>query len=314
MAAAFVAIADAWTEAMRRGDFAAAWRISDAVLLRRIVSRETCVHWPRHLQFIWNGAELARQRVLVRCYHGLGDTLQFARFLAPLREQANEVILWVQPPLLPLLSSVRGVDRLLPLHDGAPEVDYDVDIEIMELGHALRIEPGHLGGSVPYIYEGEADGGRQHRGGKIPAVGLVWRSGDWDARRSIPDTLIGTLIEATPEVQWYSLQYPRPPASPGFSMADLACRDIATMARRMRTLDLIVCVDTMAAHLAGALGVPVWLLLPADCDWRWMRARADSPWYPSMRLFRQRRPDDWRGVVHELIATLASHSAHHPSA
>jgi hypothetical protein len=93
----------------------------------------------RHLQRIWLGEDLAGKRVLVRCYHGLGDTIQFIRFAKPLRAVASEVIVWAQPELIPLLRAAEGVDRLIPLHDGTPDVGYDVDIEIMELAHALRV-------------------------------------------------------------------------------------------------------------------------------------------------------------------------------
>lgn len=109
---------DRWTQAMRRGDFAAAWRISDNVLRTRMSRGETCWHWPRHHQFVWSGAPLAGRRVLVRCYHGLGDTIQFIRFAAPLRRQASGVIVWAQPALMPLLAGAEGVDEVLPLHDG----------------------------------------------------------------------------------------------------------------------------------------------------------------------------------------------------
>src|SRR5215217_1607145 len=132
---------DEWMAAMRRGDFARAWRISDAILNERLASGETCWQLPRHFQNIWDGTPLSGKRVLIRCYHGLGDTIQFIRFAAPLRAIAPEVIVWDQPELMELVRSVRGVDRVLPLHNGAPGVDYDVDVEIMELPHALRVQP-----------------------------------------------------------------------------------------------------------------------------------------------------------------------------
>src|SRR5205085_11298386 len=94
---------------------------------------------------------LRDKRVLVRCYHGLGDTIQFCRLLAPLRKTAREVILWCQGELIPLLGTLHGVDCLLPLHDGAPEVDYDVDIEIMEIAHALRVDRRHIACCFPYL-------------------------------------------------------------------------------------------------------------------------------------------------------------------
>jgi Glycosyltransferase family 9 (heptosyltransferase) len=285
---------------MRRGDFAAAWRISDAILEARRGSPEGCSSWPRHLQFVWNGDAVAGKRVLVRCYHGLGDTIQFVRLLAPLREHARETILWVQPVLCELLRSVRGVDRILPLHDGAPECDYDVDVELMELPHVLRLTPARIPRRVPYIYVTPADQPAPAAGTR--RVGIAWRSGDWLRERSIPAKLLAPLAGVA-AVQWFSLQYPAQPAP--LALTDLACDDIESMAARMSMLDLVICVDTMVAHLAGALGIPVWTLLHDECDWRWMRERSDSPWYPTMRLFRQRESGNWRDVIDEVSRALA---------
>jgi hypothetical protein len=122
---------ESWTDAMRTGNFERAWAINDrnlAVLRRLGPEKHT---GPRHLQRIWRGEALRDKRVLVRCYHGLGDTIQFVRFMPALRAVAREVTLWCQPELLPLLERVDGVDRAAPLHDGTPDAEFDVDIEIM---------------------------------------------------------------------------------------------------------------------------------------------------------------------------------------
>src|SRR3954463_10313085 len=141
---------DDWTAAMRAHDFARAWEINDRDLAQRIAAGDPKHRGPRHLQHIWRGEPLYGARVLVRCYHGLGDTLQFIRFAAPLRKIAREVIVWVQPELLPLIARVEGVDRALPLHDGEPDVDHDVDIEVMELAYALKATPAMIR-RVPYL-------------------------------------------------------------------------------------------------------------------------------------------------------------------
>lgn len=283
---------------MLRGDFAAAWRISDGVLTQRRQQRVDCSRWPRHLQFIWTGESFTDQRVLVRCYHGLGDTIQFARFFEPLRARAREVIVWAQPALVSILESVRGVDRVLPLHDGAPDVTYDVDIESMELAHALRIESTDLTGRLPYIYVSPLD--ELVVSPSSFNVGIAWRSGDWNARRSLPAEILHTLT--IPGVTFWSLQYPPEPSSLGASQ--LGCKDIYMMAQRMQQLDAIVSVDTMVAHLAGALGLRTFLLLGRDADWRWQHRRCDSPWYPSMQLIRQ-RATDWIEPIEVLRAHLA---------
>jgi hypothetical protein len=294
---------------MRAGNFERAWQVSDSVLDRRRAARETCQHWPRHLQPVWDGTPLTGKRVLVRCYHGLGDTLQFVRLLAPLHRRARHVSLWVQPQLLNLLGSVRGVDRLLPLHDGTPEGDYEADIELMELPHALRLTPSRIPCRVPYIYVSPTSLPKPPQAG-VRSIGLAWQSGEWDPRRSIPDALVAQLA-SVPRTQWYSLQY-GVEQSP-LPATNIACRDITALAARMRSLDLVISTDTMTAHLAGALGVRVWTLLPADCDWRWMNGRPDSPWYPTMRLFRQQWPGDWRDVISAVIAELDSPPAHLPA-
>ena len=138
---------DAWTGHMRHGDFEGAWAISDAVLERR--RGTTSSHLPRHQQWIWDGTPLRDQRVLVRCYHGLGDTIQFIRYVPLLKAIASRVIVWMQEPLIPLFAGMAGIDELLPLHDGVPECDYDVDVEVMELPHIFRTTVKTIPRAVP---------------------------------------------------------------------------------------------------------------------------------------------------------------------
>ncbi|HJU07444.1 MAG TPA: hypothetical protein VJ727_03080 [Rhodanobacteraceae bacterium] len=292
---------DAWTDAMMRGDFAAAWEISDAVLRQKLAAGT--LHdgtRPRHQQAIWDGDPLDGKRVLVRCYHGLGDTIQFVRLLPRLRARCASVILWAQPELLELMRACDGIDRLIPLHDGEPDIERDADIELMELPHALRLTIDSIPASVPYI-RAQGMSGARHRGHRIPRVGLCWRAGEWNPDRSIPHGALRRL-GGIPGLRWFSLQYPARPHP--FPMFDLACRDLREFAQRLCQLDLIISVDTLTAHLAGALGLPVWLLLPKNCDWRWMRARNDSPWYPTMHLFRQCRTGEWNDVVGEFELAL----------
>jgi hypothetical protein len=291
---------DPWSAHMRRGDFATAWEISDRALAER--AGRPCWHRPRHLQAIWSGEPLHGKRVLVRCYHGLGDTIQFIRYAPLLHEIAAEVIVWAQPSLLPLLASARGIDRLLPLHDGTPDIDYDVDIELMELPHAFRTTPATLPSAVPYL--GVAAGPR--RRSESVAVGLVWRSGDWNPRRDVPFALMARLSEVR-DVELFSLQRDARPLERHERIEPLdGIDDPLGTARAMLALDLVISVDSMPAHLAGALGLRTWTLLPVDPDWRWMEGRDDSPWYPTMRLFRQRRPDDWGALIAGVATELAA--------
>jgi hypothetical protein len=248
----------------------------------------------------------------VRCYHGLGDTIQFIRFAAPLRKIAREVVVWGQPALLPLLATAPGVDRVLPLHDGTPEVNFDCDVEIMELAHALRIDEQSIRCAVPYVFVDE-HGARLSALGRELSIGVVWRAGNWDERRSIPINLLSALSHVS-GARLFSLQCgPAAAEASRIPAADIASSDVERTAVTLRRLDLLISVDTFAAHLAGALGVRVWLLLHADCDWRWMQDRTDTPWYPTMRLFRQRSAGDWPALIEEVMAALEQLRPHQAS-
>ena len=288
-----------WVYCMRRGLFSEAWTFSDATLKER--AGKPCWHWPRHRQYVWDGSSLSGKRVLVRCYHGLGDTIQFIRYAPMLKQLAKEVIVWAQPPLLSILKSMNGIDRLLPLHDGTPEVAYDVDVEVMELPHIFRTTIETIPLQIPYL---DVEPMTLSSGDNF-SVGLVWQAGDWDPRRHLSFEDLLPLF-ATEGVDFYVLQAGAINAGwqqgygihPGeFSLADYA--------RVVKGLDLLITVDSMPAHLAGALNVPVWTLLHADADWRWMIDRNDSPWYPSMRLFRQQEQGDWEKVIQRVKRELA---------
>jgi hypothetical protein len=295
-----------WAEAMRGTNWGRAWEICDRYLRDHCQSGPAKHTGERHFQRIWRGESLDNQRVLVRCYHGLGDTIQFVRFLKPLRDIAREVLIWVQPELLELLRGVEGIDSLHPLHDGTPDLHYDVDIEIMELAHALRVTPDLVSSRVPYLCVDGPDNQRscQLKRGSPISVGLVWEAGNWDRRRCVPPQLLRAL-RAIPDIQLYSLQQ-----GSGRVMAaaipamDISVSDIRSLAETIMRLDLVLTIDTMVAHLAGALGVPVWTMLHADCDWRWPKAGRKSVWYPNMRLFHQPSSGDWEGLLAQVAADL----------
>lgn len=291
-----------WVQAMQRGDFAAAWNISDAQL--RIRGAQDHTKLPRHFQNIWDGRPLAGKRVLVRCYHGLGDTIQFIRYAALLKEVTAEVIVWAQPSLIPILRSVNGIDQLLPLHDGVADVDYDVDVELGELPHVFRTTLASIPADVPYIFVEPAvlEGEGRFR------VGLIWAAGDWDSRRSVPFSQIQRWAELR-DIDWHILQ--REPLRAGWDgkMGTISGGDNPLDdARVMRAVDLVISVDTMTAHLAGAVGQRTWTLLPFEADWRWMVDRDDSPWYPTMRLFRQKEEGRWDAVMDEIADELKKYS------
>jgi hypothetical protein len=286
-----------WLHAMRRGDFDAAWNISDALLR----TKRDQSHLPRWFQNVWDGSSVIDKRVLLRCYHGLGDTLQFIRYASLLKAISAEVIVWTQPSLIPLLRSVRGIDRLLPLH-GEPEVEYDVDLELNELPHLFRTKLASIPAVVPYIFVEPASLPRSER----LRVGLIWQSGDWDNRRSIPFSEVKRL-SAVPGIEWHILQRDAGRAGWDGTFGSISGGDNPLDdARIMRALDLVISVDTMTAHLSGALAVPTWTLLPLEADWRWMLDRDDTPWYPTMRLFRQREEGNWDNVIDKVAEQLGT--------
>jgi hypothetical protein len=294
---------DGWTRLMKRGLFEEAWQICDrSIRLRRGRPQH---HRPRHLQNIWDGSALAQKRVLVRCYHGLGDTIQFTRYLPMVQRIAAETTVWIQPALLELVRpSLRGI-RLLPLHDGSPDVPFDVDIEIMELAHAFRTTTATIPAPVlrrfPIVKPPFG----------VAVVGLQWRAGNWDRERSIPLPSIAPLLHL-PGIRFVPLQE-RLTSSEQEYFTLPADTDIIGVARTIAGCDLVISVDTMAAHLAGTLRIPTWTLLKHDADWRWMSNRADSPWYPTMRLYRQPAPHSWDAVIAEVRAELCTSLAHRTS-
>jgi len=253
------------------------------------------------------------RRVLVRCYHGLGDTIQFLRFIPALRKIAAHVTLFCQPPLLSLVRGAKGVDRLLPLHDGKPEADFDVDIEIMQIPHALRLDHEAFRMKRPYLRADEIPPAElARRPAHELSVGLVWEVGDWDKRRCIPSSVLSGLQRSG--VRFYSLQLnPAAGAIEEIGAFDLSTPDIARLAARLKQLDFVLCVDTMVAHLAGAIGCEAWIMLHSDCDWRWPASGARSIWYPAARLFHQNRPGDWTGVIKEVADAIGSRVRSQPA-
>jgi hypothetical protein len=292
------AVTDAWMYHMVRGEFEAAWKICDVVLKAR--AGTPCWHLPRHEQYIWNGSPLNGKHILVRCYHGLGDAIQFIRYVPLIREIAREVSVWAQPELFPLLRPMRGIDHLLPLHDGAIDLEYDTDVESMELAYIFRTKLETIPSEIPYLH---VDPAPIQKDGRL-AVGIVWQAGNFNEHRSIPFRQIAPLA-SVPDVTLHILQ--RGPAldeRPDDFGIMSGSDSLFEAARVIKALDLVITVDSMPAHLAGALGIPVWTLLHAHADWRWMASRDNSPWYPTMRLFRQEHGQDWERVIAKVAAEL----------
>jgi tetratricopeptide (TPR) repeat protein len=273
----------------------------------------------------WSGQQaLAGKTILIHAEQGLGDTIQFCRYVPMVRELGAEVIFEVQPPLMRLLRGVEGQSQLLSRGVALPNFDYHCPL--MSLPLAFGTTLGNIPGTLPYL---AADPERRQlwrrRLGERtkPRVGLVWSGGFrpdqpeiWsvNARRNVPLARLSALRNSG--LEFYSLQKGQPAESElpqwnerspqGPPLIDCAgdLADFADTAALIEQLDLIISVDTSTAHLAGALGKPVWILNRFDCCWRWLLGRADSPWYPSARLYRQSTPGDWDGVVERVRQDL----------
>jgi hypothetical protein len=297
-----------WISAMRAGEFERAWAITDRDIDACQWGTDDKHLGPRHLQRIWRGEALQNRKVLVRCYHGLGDTIQFARFLAPLAERVRTLTVWCQPELISLIERIEGVDRAIPLHDGTPEADFEVDIEIMEIPHALRASRDLIELRRPYLTLPPRRGPERIGGQHALAVGLVWEVGNWDKRRAIPAPLLKGLNREG--IQLYSLQQGAARGAHALLGAkDISTPDIVELGHRLGELDLVVSVDTMVVHLAGALGCEPWVMLHRDCDWRWPAGARASIWYSRAKLFHQRESGDWTHVIESVGSALADRAA-----
>ncbi|MCC6717965.1 MAG: tetratricopeptide repeat protein [Acetobacteraceae bacterium] len=267
-------------------------------------------------------ASLAGRRVVLAGEQGHGDTLHFARYATLVAARGAEVTLHVQPALVRLLAGVAGAAHCIASTRPAPEADMTLPLASLPALFATTL--ASIPAEVPYVAADPAAVARWRArlaGLRGMRVGVAWagepRRGladrAMDARRSLPLAALAKLA-AMPGVTLVSLQKgpgaaQRPPA--GMVLHDWTAEldDFADTAALMAALDLVVTVDTSVVHLAGALGRPVWLLNRFDADWRWLRGRDDSPWYPTLRQFRQDAPGDWAGVVDRVAAALAAGEA-----
>jgi hypothetical protein len=284
-----------WVAAMRAQRYEEAWALAAQTLAERDPATRNDPSLPYHLRWVWNGAPVDGRDVLVRCYHGLGDTLQFARFLPPLADRAALVTVEVQPRLLDLVATIDDRISLHPFDPARPLPSSDLDLEITELGLALRAPPAAA--PPPYIKAARA---------ALPegTIGLCYGSGEWDRDRSAQPELFRSLCRSSPVVTLMPEPADLPVLNPG------GCPfDMEATAALVAGASLVITVDTMIAHLAGALGRPTWLLLKAEPDWRWAPHASTTDWYPNMRLYTQPRPGDWHAVVEEVEADLLSSAA-----
>ncbi len=266
---------------------------------------------------LWQGQPDADGLVLLYGEQGLGDTIQFCRY-APLVADRMPVALVVPPELGRLMRTLGP--RITVLSDGETTVAYTVQCPLMSLPRAFGTTLDTIPAAMPYLHADPAQvAAWQDRlaGRDGLRVGLVWGGNPGNPanhRRSIPFARLAPLLDQ-PGLCFVSLQKQRQKETPDHPrLLDWTAEldDLADTAALIAALDLVIGVDTAVIHLAGALGKPVWLLNRFDTDWRWMRGRTDSPWYPTLRLFRQDRPGDWDGVIARVGQALEAGDARSP--
>jgi Flp pilus assembly protein TadD len=265
----------------------------------------------------WNGMRMPSGRLLLVGDQGYGDTIQFARYIPMAAERCQEVVLGCSAEMGPLLANIRGVSQYC--HRWADVPGHAAHCRLSSLPYLFRTRSDMIPEQNPYLKVDPTRIAhwRNRLDDTLPAgvkrIGLAWTGRPThpnDRRRSMPLGRLAKLAEAGPAA-FVSLQRPMPARDletmshfPG--MTDLAddLTDFGETAALMENLDLVVTVDTAIGHLAGAFGKPAWILIPKAADWRWMLDREDSPWYPSVRLFRQPKPGDWDEPLDRLRSAL----------
>jgi len=259
----------------------------------------------------WNGEIVPDQTLFVHGEQGFGDFIQFARFLPMARQRVGRIVVECPAALLPLMADSGLADEWV-VPSESPQT-FDTFIPLMSLPQALGISTDLLAHQVPYLRVRANDPEPSSRRDRLK-VGLVWSGNpthDDDSLRSIDPELLGDLVSLD-GVEFHSLQAPIRPEHqalvtrwPRWVDATSGMTNFRVTAEYLVGLDLVIAVDTAVAHLAGAMGKPVWLLVQDSPDWRWQLNRADSPWYPTLRLFRQSHRGDWRPVMEQVVTELS---------
>jgi Tfp pilus assembly protein PilF len=266
----------------------------------------------------WNGMRIPNGRLLIVGDQGYGDTIQFARYIPMVAERCAEVILGCSAEMAPLLARMPGVAQYCHRWTDVP--GHAAHCRLSSVPGLLHTTLETIPAKIPYLFADPARVAvwRERLGASLPAhtrrIGLAWIGRPThpnDRRRSLPLARLAPLGRVG-GASFVSLQKPLPPADaasvalfPGLADLSDALADFGETAAVIANLDLVITADTAVAHLAGALGKPVWILLPKAADWRWLIERTDSPWYPTARLFRQNVPGAWEQAIAEVAAALA---------
>jgi len=270
----------------------------------------------------WKGESFQGKTLLLTWEQGLGDTLMFLRFAPMAKALGGTVVVEVQPPLAELAATCHGIDQvLLP---GEPIPPFDLHASLLSLPALFNIDLASIPADTPYLHVPEHVPDRQAISSLLGQsadsirIGLCWTgSGQYarDTKRSIPASVLAPL-GSLPGATWYGFQFEHPEDVPLPGMVPLGplLKGFPNTAYALSLMDLVISVDTVTAHLAGALGIPTLLLLSFIPDWRWMLGRNDTPWYPTTRLYRQTTPGDWDSVIRHVVADLTAGPSPEPGA
>jgi tetratricopeptide (TPR) repeat protein len=288
------------------GDLAEGWREYE---WRWRVPQPTDL--PRNfIQPQWQGEAGAGRTLLIHAEQGFGDTIQFCRYARLAHTRGLRVVLEVQQPLVRLLQSLAGVDQVIARGDKLP--DFDVHCPMLSLPLAFGTTLESIPGDTPYLSASAAQvaGWHTRLSTPLPRIGLAWAGGaatKSDRQRSLSAEQLAPLLNL-PGIQWVSLQKDRKDVLADAGMLDFMPKmhDFADTAALVANLDLVISVDTAIAHLAAALGKPVWLLNRFDPDWRWLTGRQDSPWYATLRQYRQPQPGEWEAPIAAIAEDLSA--------
>ncbi len=268
--------------------------------------------FPEHFSF-WHGEPgIEGKTILLQAEQGLGDTLQYVRYVPLVAERGARVVLRVQPRLGKLLADMPGADVVMTLYDNPPDVDLICPLMGTAAGVFKRrwsqFRPGvpYLRTPPEYLLLWQALLGHRTR----PRIGIAWSGSQHIPVRSMPLRALAPLLQR-PDMEFHSLQLEIPDSDRDFLSTQPTLidhseeqKDFADTAGLVAQMDIVVTIDTSVAHLAGALAKPVWIMLPFSADCRWLLDRDDTPWYPTARLFRQKRPKDWGAVVADVVKAL----------
>jgi len=260
----------------------------------------------------WKGEFFPDRTLLLHFEQGLGDTLMFVRYASLVKARGGRVLLEVQAPLAGLLTTCPGVDEVIAY--GSPLPPFDLQISLMSLPWIFGTKLDSIPADIPYLGIPEIVPNRAWIAETLSLsegqtrIGLVWAgnsSHKGDAQRSVPSVDF-EILEAVPDIAWHSFQInaAETPSLPGLISLDPMLRNMSSTAYALSGMDFVITVDTAIAHLSGALGIPTLLLLPFYPDWRWMLDRQDSPWYPSILLYRQTIPGEWPNLLRQIVDDL----------